>query len=321
MVNMKSPFIIGDVGSNHRGHLELALKHLEVGKACGLDAVKFQLYSSEELYGQPNDNVDSWSVRREWLPALKECADKLGVEFMCSSFSREGYQYVDPFVNIHKIASSEALCPLIAETVRNFGKPIIISTGALSANEVHWLIDQNTGHDLTLLECVTNYPADIAHYNLAAMANWGRLAKVGISDHTLDEVLACAAVGAGATMFEKHFDAAPSLGTTPDSGVSVSDYNMVDYVNAIRLAFSALNSGHKTPAHQHASMLRYRRRPIATINLKAGDVLELGKNYGNFRSLVDDTRGAPAQSVREFDQRVLNTDILAGQALWFTDLV
>lgn len=317
---MKAPFIIGDVGSNHRGSLECALLHITAAKQCGLDAIKFQLYDHESLYGLPG-KLD-YELPREWIPKLKACADENKIEFMCSAFSAQDYAFIDPYVSIHKIASSEALCPIIREAVIKTQKTFIVSTGGLSAPEVDYLIQENQSLNWALLECVANYPAPTDQYNLSAMKHWGlRVPQVGVSDHTVGETLGAAAVAFGATIFEKHFDASDSDIDTPDSPVSATAIEMDYYVHTIHEAFRAIGSGHKSPAHQHASLLRYRRRPILTKDLRVGDVLELNNNYGNYRSLKDDTRGAPAQTVFAFNGKTLNRDMKKGTPLWFSDLV
>lgn len=126
---MKIPFIVVDVGANHRGDLELAKAHIDSAKDCGADACKFQLFSAQELYGQPNPDTDKWAMPREWVPILKQHADKVGIEFMCSGFSANAISYLDDYVSIHKVASSEMLDPFILDAVKQTGKPWIVSTG------------------------------------------------------------------------------------------------------------------------------------------------------------------------------------------------
>lgn len=326
---IKSPFIIADVGSNHRGDLELAKLHIDSAKDCGADACKFQLFSSLELYGQKNHDTDKWAMPREWVPILKHHADKVGIEFMCSAFSADGVNYVNDYVNIHKVASSEMLDPFILDAVKATNKPWIASTGGASLPEVEWLV-QNYQPDV-LLECVALYPAECSHYNLQFMARTLITARkldlplrVGVSDHTLDDTLSIASVGFVSTVFEKHFDAHhPSDypgDASPDTCVSLNSDDLYHYCKNVRAAFSAIGNGHKSPAHQHDALKRYRRRPIVTRDLKAGDTLKLGENFGSYRSLVDDIRGAPAQLTREFDNRVLKVDMKLGSALWFSDV-
>lgn len=325
---MKAPYIIVDIGSNHRNSIDIAFQQIESAKECQADAVKFQLFTHLELYGM--EGKLEYELPREWLPKLKEHADKVGIDFMCSAFSPEGVALVDPYVSIHKLASSEALDPTMHEAIRKTKKPVIISTGALSHEEVfqaqhHYPLEA----DVTLLECVANYPADIKDYNLLAMNQWQAWGvNVGLSDHCASISLCNAAVGFGAKVFEFHFDCRKITSSfpgmdytpTPDSPVSLGFGDAQYYVECLKDAFEAVGNGHKSPAHQHQSMLRHRRRPIVTMDLLKGDILKFGVNYGLYRSLVDDTHGAPAQAYQVFDGKKLIEPRMRGQSLYFTDI-
>lgn len=319
---MKTPFVIADVGSNHRNRIELALQHIEHAHECHADAVKFQLFTHQGLYGV--EGKMDYELPKEWIQPLANRALELGIEFMCSAFSPEEIAVIDPWVARHKIASSEALDPTMWEAVMKTNKPVIISTGGLNHEEVAQIAERFHGKDLTLFECVANYPASITDYNLFAMNQWQlwRHCKVGVSDHTnAPEVLGPAAVGFGAKVFEVHFDCLGATSTaTPDSPVSIGPQGLIDYVNAIRLAFGAIGDGRKCTRNQHQSLLRYRRRPIATKELKEGDTLKFGENFGLYRSLVDDTHGAPAQFYKSLDEKKLKVALKPGQSIFFTDV-
>ncbi len=122
------PFIICEIGSNWQT-LDHALESIAVAKSCGADAVKFQLFSPSALYGHC-DGIDAYSLPLDYLPILKLKADQEGIEFMCTAFSPELVLAVDPFVEVHKVASSDACWPQLLEAVANTHKPVLLSTGA-----------------------------------------------------------------------------------------------------------------------------------------------------------------------------------------------
>lgn len=319
------PFIIVDVGSNHRGSLDLALKHIDAAKACGADAVKYQLFSHEDLYGFPGTVAGSIDIC--WLSHLSDYARLRNIEFMCTAFSAEGVRTVDKYVSRHKIASAEMKDTEILDAVAATGKPFIVSTGGAHFSEVEWLIQ--TYDPTAILECVALYPAEPRHYNLNALTVMTQLSSItkapkgGISDHTIGDVVAVAAVGFGATIFEKHFDCEKDsclLGPTPDSPVSIGPAAMAHYVRSIHTAMSAVGDGVKRPAHQHEMALKWRRRLIATVDLEPGDTLQRGVNFGSYRSLKNDTRAAGSERIGEFDGRVMKATVKAGDGIWETDI-
>lgn len=331
---MKKPYIIADIGANwRRTNNEDKNKHIACGQIeeaawCGVDAVKFQLFTHEELYGLPGDNL--YALPRQWLADLKDKADRVGVEFMCSAFSPEGVDIVDRFVNIHKIASSEMKHVLMLEKVKATEKPVIISTGAAYSKEIHWLLDKEgmgfDPHKVTLLECVAAYPANAGDYHLGLLHNWHRRlgVQVGLSDHTkdLDNLLGICAVGAGAVVFEKHFDALGlNYGLTPDTPVSLTAKEMRIFVGQIQRAYDLMQNRAKRPTFTENDIVhRHKRRLIATQRLNQGDILKLGENYGIFRAEKNDYRGSPPEDYPKFEGKAVSRNVFTGQPLGPTDL-
>lgn len=283
-----SVFIIADIGANHRGEKDRALVAVQAAKNAGADAVKFQLYTYADLYGQPGETP--YALDAAWLPELKEMADKVGIEFMATPFSPEGVAAIDPFVARHKLASSEFNHVGIIDAMVATGKPVIVSTGGVGYLDVQWMISYlgvQKCQNVTFLECVAKYPASPSLYNLNCLSKWAR----GLSDHTTGSAVACAAVGAGATVIEKHFDPFPGQTPTADAPVSLGPVEFRLYVQDVREAASAVGDGIKQPRHQHEMALRWRRRYIATRDIAAGEPLAYGVNFGLYRSLRDDTNG------------------------------
>lgn len=306
------PFIIAEVGSNWRT-LSDCVESIGKAKACGADAVKFQAFNHIALYGvpYPQTDVEEFTARTggeyvevpgyritemahalplEWLPKLKEKADACGIEFMCTAFSPELVAAVDPFVSVHKVASSDLSYPQLLEAVAKTGKPVLLSTGASSRGDVEIALQYLDRTKTVLMYCNASYPS--THHNLFQMDRmremWGPY--VGLSDHSLDVVYAplAAVKHHGAIVIEKHFNAFDDL-ITPDSPHSLGcdDFKiMCDHLRG-EVDTSAFN-----PSRQERDMfLRHNRRLIATRDIAPGEELKFGVNYGAYRSLFDEGHG------------------------------
>ena len=145
--------------------------------AAGCDAVKFQLFDEVALYGHgftyPSYGVDAKPpfLPPAWLSHLKAHADAQGIELMCSAFSPELVAAVDPYVSVHKVASSDAAWPQMLDAVAKTGKPVLLSTGGKTQEEIVSAIAELEGATdglyLILLYCVAAYPTTFA--DLAVM--------------------------------------------------------------------------------------------------------------------------------------------------------
>ncbi|MES3012616.1 MAG: N-acetylneuraminate synthase family protein [Pseudomonadota bacterium] len=293
------PYIIAEIGSNW-STLNDAVQSIAQAKAAGADAVKFQAFDMEALYGmKPGTLPDhlrgrgidmpTYWLPLAWLPKLKEKADACGIELLCTAFSPELVAAVDPFVTAHKIASSDATWPQLLSAVAACGKPVLLSTGAKNLVEIeHALRFCPTLSPTYLLYCVSAYPARMV--NLVEMTVLAQRFKrrVGFSDHTLDIVGApYQAVLAGACVIEKHFTAFPEM-DTPDRPHSLKPdefHLMVQYLRGERRPEIA------PKIEERDTVLRHNRRLVATRDIAEGEELRYGVNFGAYRALHDDTRG------------------------------
>jgi sialic acid synthase SpsE len=274
-------FIIADVGSNW-STLEDLTDSINMVKACGADAVKFQFYSHKDLYGfgslTPN-------LKPEWLPILKQKADLAGIEFMCTAFSLEGLKLIDPLVKRHKVASSELPYEELIGTIYSLKKPVILSTGAASLGDIKLALSYLKNP--TLLYCVSNYPA--RNVNLFGIdklkAEFGL--DVGYSCHT-DEWVTCveAVVHHSASVIEKHF----KLRDMPHSGDNPHSLEPQEFKKMVKAIKGAYAQTFPDPQEVDA-VEKYKRRLIATQDIQPGQVLEYGKNYGCYRSFEIDREG------------------------------
>lgn len=279
-------FIIAEVGSNW-ATLTDCLNSISAAKACGADAVKFQLYNHAALYGTYGHVTGELPL--EWLPALKEKADAVGIEFACTAFSPELVAAVDPYVKRHKVASSDLTYPQLLEAVARTGKPVILSCGASSLGDIERAVRFFDPTKLTLLYCNAAYPSKWHDLRVIDRLK-ERYSKypVGFSDHTRDVIYApwSAVHHYAATVLEKHFQAVP--GEFPDSPHSLNVDEFQAMVKAIRGTDNPLIA--PTP-EEKPMLLRHNRRLIVTRDVAQGEPFEYGRNFGAYRSLKDDSKG------------------------------
>ena len=333
------PFIIAEVGSNWRT-LDDCKQSIAMAKRAGADAVKFQAFTHEALYGgpppkvgvrfgfvgDPPDDHRPHELPLDWLPILAEKAKDTGIEFMVSAFSPELVQAVDPYVNLHKVASAELSHLRILEAVRDTGKRVVLSTGASGPKDVaealrvletaiptrapNGYVPPTWEHKVVLMYCVAAYPARDIDFRMLDELKQRFECPVGYSDHTTDyNVIPRTAVEWGACVLEKHFTAIEA--DTPDRPHSLTVDEFKKMVQSIKgeRPFS-WGSG-----EEKDMMTRHNRRLIATKEIKAGQTLQEGENFGIYRSLQEDTRGLSGFAAPSVNGRVAAKAIQAGQAI------
>lgn len=320
---MASPFIIAEIGSNFR-NLDDCLHSISMAKVAGADAVKFQLFDEIALYGMVldradiystvpsslRDNVRAWMLQLEWLPALKTKADAVGIEFMCSAFSPELLDAVDPFVRVHKLASAELTHVRMLEKLAKLGKPVIVSTGASGRKDIERALEILKPLPVFLLYCVAAYPAgDIDFRMMEELKAFGH--PVGFSDHTVDwAIIPKAAVDAGACIIEKHMTDIPDV-QTPDRPHSLTVDQFKRMVQTIR-GERPFQWG---SGEEKAMILRHNRRLIATQDVAHGAQLLEGVNFGIYRSLKDDTHALSPFHVANVHGKIAAKAIKAGDGI------
>lgn len=311
------PFIIAEVGSNWTSFQE-AKDSISFAKQAGADAVKFQLFSSVDLYGYPipwDGPIDpATQLNREWLPKLKEKADACGIEFMCSAFSPELVDVVDPFVSVHKVASSEMAYPQLLERVKSKGKPILLSVGASSKGDIELALKILLGApQRVLMYCSSAYPS--RYFNLFQMNDLKETfdLPVGFSDHS-DQV-AYSALSAvhhfGAVAIEKHVNFHNVK--SPDSEHSLS-YQEFAYMCELLHGKRDYKQFNPQPDERDMFM-KHNRRLIAIQNISVGDTFRFGKNYGAFRSLTEDAKGLIPHAWVAVEDKVAMRKIEAGDSI------
>lgn len=214
-----SPFFIAEVSSNHAQDIERCLAFIETAAQIGCDAVKFQLFRIEELFApeileQSADHRSrkQWELPIGFLPELAKSSHDNGIEFSCTPFYLKAVEELEPYVSFFKIASYELPWDDLISECAKTGKPLILSTGMATLDEIKHAVDvfQNAGgKGLTVLHCVSGYPVPIDACNLSAIKTIGDAVgvPVGWSDHSRNPIVISQAINAwGATVVEFHMD-------------------------------------------------------------------------------------------------------------------
>lgn len=221
-------FIIAEMSANHNMEYSRAEAILHAAKEAGVDAVKLQTYTadtitlnSDKKYFRTRDN-SLWSGTTEyklyekaytpweWQPKLKELADKIGIILFSSPFDLSSVDFLEEMdVPAYKIASPEIVDIPLIEKCAQTGKTIIISTGVASIGDIERAVDvcrQEGNQNVILLKCTAEYPAPYSQMNLKTIKNMEETfgCPAGLSDHSLGDEIAIAAVAMGAKVIEKH---------------------------------------------------------------------------------------------------------------------
>jgi N,N'-diacetyllegionaminate synthase len=292
-------FVIAEAGVNHNGSLKLALQLVDAAKASGADAVKFQTFRADLLatrsahkaayQERTTANTESQfeMLQRLELDAsahqglINHCR-QIGIQFLSSPFDAQSADLLDTMnVPLFKIPSGEITNLPFLEHLARKHRPLILSTGMSTLGEVEEAVHalQAAGAtQLSLLHCVTEYPAPYAEVNLRAMQTLKSAfgLPVGYSDHTPGIEIAVAAAALGAEVIEKHFTLDRSL-PGPDHAASLEPTELQQMVTAIRHVQVALGTGVKSPAPCELSNIAVARKSVVAARaLPAGHQLASG---------------------------------------------
>lgn len=294
--DMKTSYIIAEIGPNHNGSLETALEMVGLLAHSGADAIKFQLARPENVYcldsfkadyQQANDGAGSpiEMSRRIQLPFeahrdLESACRDAGMDYLCTAFEMESLEFLDRNFELRyfKIASGEILTVDMLDYVADRDRPILLSTGMASFDEIGQAVDRlerRGGKDITLLHCVSAYPAAPADINLAAMTALGERfgREMGYSDHSLGVECSLGAVAMGATVIEKHVTLDKNL-TGPDHNASATIDEFAALVASIRRLEQSIGRPEKIFGETEIQIRRMARKSIVTTrDLRPGDTI------------------------------------------------
>jgi len=291
-------YVIAEIGSNHNGQLETAKRMIQICAEAGVDAVKFQDFSREDLFipSLPEDVTPDWKHREslldkrwdilpsysadpDWWPQLAAQCHTLGVDFLCSPFSLDAVERLTYIpVPAFKVASGDITWLELIRKIAATGTPLILSTGASDIKEVEEAISAATQvgcEQLALLHCVSNYPPKWEDANLLAIRTLADKFRVpvGLSDHTPGSTLPVASLPMGCCVLEKHVTLdREQEGLDHHFALEVPELKAL--VNDIRHAEKALGSGEKNWADSEEIERYWVRRGLwATRDIQPGEVI------------------------------------------------
>ncbi|WBQ14342.1 pseudaminic acid synthase [Hyphomonadaceae bacterium BL14] len=289
------PYVIAELSANHNGDLGQALQIIDVAVEAGADAVKIQTYRPDTITLKSNGpdfqiTEGLWAGRTlydlyewahtpwEWHAHLFAHAAKRGITLFSSPFDPTAVDLLEELgAPAYKIASFEAVDLPLIQYVASKGKPMIISTGMADLDEINEAVEaaRSAGaSDLALLHCVSGYPAPASDYNLATLSDLASRfgAPVGLSDHTLDNTTAIAAIALGASIVEKHVTL-DRTGGGPDDSFSLEPNELKALCTGARTAWEAVGKIDYGRKSSEIANVKFRRSLYFVKDMSEGEVI------------------------------------------------
>ena len=323
-------FIIAELSANHMNDFDIAVKTIEAMKKAGADAIKFQTYTPDTitldcdneyfqikqgtiwdgqvLYDLYEDAFMPW----DWQPKLKKIAEDLGLIVFSSPFDKTSVDFLEEMdVPAYKIASYEITDIPLIEYVASKGKPIIISTGIASLEDIEFAIKTclDAGNDqIAILKCTSSYPSPFDEINLNVIPALEEKFNVvvGLSDHTMGSEVAIAGVALGAKIVEKHFILDRNM-DGPDSEFSMEPQEFKQMVDSIRNVEKALGNDNFELTEKMIINQDFSRSLFVVKDMKMGDVI----TEDNVRSIRPGF-GLHPKYLNEILGKKVNTDLKRG---------
>lgn len=281
--------VVAEIGNNHEGDLSHATDMVVAAAEAGADAVKFQTIEPTLLVSRDQtarlEQLGRFRLSREDYETLADVAANAGVMFLSTPFYLDAVAWLDKRVPAFKIASGDCTYTRLLETVAQTGKPILLSTGATTLEEVRTA--QSTIEDiwtqagvqpgLVLLHCTVSYPTAPEDANLSALSDLAQLGTtIGYSDHTIGVEAAVLAVAMGARVIEKHFTLDKNFSNFRDHTLSADPDDLAELVRRLRAAKALIGSGGKRVLPCEAEARTAVRRSVhAARDIDTGTTLTL----------------------------------------------
>ncbi len=289
-------FIIAELSANHNGSMEVALETIRAAKRAGADAIKLQTYTANTLTidcdkddfliksGSIWDGKTYYELYQsaytpwEWHPALFACAKEEGLVCFSSPFDKTAVEFLETLdAPAYKIASFEITDIPLIEYAASKGKPMIISTGIATLEDIELALDacrRMGNHQIALLKCTSSYPSPIEEANMAMIPEFLERFGVipGLSDHTMGSTVPVVATTLGAKIIEKHFILDRSIGG-PDASFSMNEQEFTDMVKAVREAEKAVGQVSYELTDKQIKGRAFSRSLYVVKDIKAGEVI------------------------------------------------
>lgn len=291
-----STFIIAELSANHNGSLQTAVETIRAAKRAGANAIKLQTYTADTLTidssmedfiiksGSIWDGKTFYELYQsaytpwEWHEELFRVAKEEGLICFSSPFDKTAVDFLESLdTPAYKIASFEITDIPLIEYVASKGKPVIISTGIATHDDIALALDachRMGNHDIALLKCTSSYPAPIAEANMVMVKDMAERYGVltGLSDHTMGSTVPVVATCFGAKIIEKHFILDRAIGG-PDASFSMNEQEFTQMVNAVREAEKAIGVVDYNLTDKQAKGKVFSRSLYVVKDINAGEIL------------------------------------------------
>lgn len=264
---------MSEVSSNHARDLERCLRFIDVSADIGCDAVKFQLFRCEQLFApeilarsELHRKRKAWELPVEFIAPIAEHCRKRGIQFCCTPFDLDAVASLREQVDFFKIASYELLWADLLAACAESGKPVVLSTGMATMDEITRAVSVLREHgalDLTLLHCTSAYPTPWSEANLAALETLRAATgcAVGWSDHTVEPGVIHRAIHRwGASLVEFHLDL-DGQGDEYATGHCWLPEQIGPVITQVRRGLAADGNGEKVPVASELPDREWRADP------------------------------------------------------------
>ncbi len=336
-INNNEVYVIAEMSANHGKSLENALELVKKAYEAGADCLKIQTYTADsmtidcdndyfKIKGGLWDGYNLYDLYEEaltpyeWQARIKEECEKYGMDFLSTPFDKDAVDFLENIgIEAYKIASFELVDIPLIEYAASKGKPMIISTGMGSLEEIQDALDacKRAGNDqVVLLKCCSEYPANWADMHLKNIPDMKERFNVpiGLSDHSEGSLSAIVAVTLGACVVEKHLklDGVKSA----DSEFSMSFNEFKSMVDDIKKTLSSLKGPDYTLTEGEARSTAFRRSIFAVKDIKKGDKF----TEENIR-VIRPGFGAKPKFYKDFLGKECKRDVLRGEPLKDEDII
>lgn len=291
-----SVFVIAELSANHNGSLDTAIETIKAAKRAGANAIKLQTYTADTLTidcdkddfiinsGSIWDGQTYYKLYQsaytpwEWHQTLFDVAKKEGLVCFSSPFDKTAVDFLENLnVPAYKIASFEITDIPLIEYVASKGKPVIISTGIATQEDIELALDacyRMGNRDVALLKCTSSYPSPIEEANMVMVKDMAERFGVitGLSDHTMGSTVPIVATCFGAKIIEKHFILDRALGG-PDASFSMNEHEFKAMVRAVRDAEKAIGIVDYNLTDKQQKGRDFCRSLYVVKDIKAGEVI------------------------------------------------
>lgn len=326
-------FIIAELSANHNQKFEIAVESIKAIKECGADAVKLQTYTPDTITLDCNneyfqikqgtiwDGITLYELYKkaytpwEWQPKLKELAEELGLICFSTPFDKTAVDFLETMnVPAYKVASFEINDIPLIEYIASKGKPVIISTGIATEEEIQEAVDackRMNNNQIALLKCTSEYPTPIEDANLNTIPLLQKRFNtiIGLSDHTQGTVASVTSIALGARIIEKHFILDRNLGGT-DASFSLEPHEFKQMVEQIRLAEKALGKATFELSDKIMKSRTFARSLFVVKDVKAGEIFT-EENVKSIRPAY----GLPPKYLKDIIGNKAKVDIKKGTPL------